>query len=601
VESNENRLNLSVPEQNIASLSFCDVSETHLEHWVSGLPMANVGETARQLYHAIIELNHLIISPQNRLTLLEVIRPPIYYVCAELSKHYLNQSVTLPEKKHKIANLSQALQVHLATGYKEVIVDSLPLSKSDKVKKNLAIAGHRILSELSRTILRSCQLYCPSPQRVWMECHEVYRFAEETGLLKISVRDSQNQHKENTTIADAYKRLLMLGCCKPNQLRQNDLGLVFHLFEEWTPFVDVGQFHASSAVFVINMNKDAPPIYRSLLHSTIDDLYYGFDTSDLVHRITEHFSHDPKSHEESPLPLPVKVQDQLLAHLSQSLGILTKRTFKRIPSNGHLHICAGLSATHYFCSGEVEFSTQLIHDLVEKHQQMDDNIFLRRTKTKNDAWANAFDAEQGDGAHASTPINFNRPIYDSEEKLKKHAYRSYHVPLLNTSPGGYCLQWPNEIPGSIQAGEIVGIRESTHHNWSLAVIRWIRQVKQQGTQIGIELLAPMAEPCGVQLIQKTGAPSEYLRGLLLPELSAIGQPATLITPRLPFQTGQKVSLNQHGDETKCQLSKRVTATGSFSQFELKFFSKKAPSSGEKESTRSSSASEDDFDSLWPTL
>ena len=394
MESNENRLNLSVPEQNIASLSFCDVSETHLEHWVSGLPMANVGETARQLYHAIIELNHLIISPQNRLTLLEVIRPPIYYVCAELSKHYLNQSVTLPEKKHKIANLSQALQVHLATGYKEVIVDSLPLSKSDKVKKNLAIAGHRILSELSRTILRSCQLYCPSPQRVWMECHEVYRFAEESGLLKISVRDSQNQHKENTTISDAYKRLLMLGCCKPNQLRQNDLGLVFHLFEEWTPFVDVGQFHASSAVFVINMNKDAPPIYRSLLHSTIDDLYYGFDTSDLVHRITEHFSHDPKSHEASPLPLPVKVQDQLLAHLSQSLGILTKRTFKRIPSNGHLHICAGLSATHYFCSGEVEFSTQLIHDLVEKHQQMDDNIFLRRTKTKNDAWANAFYAEQ---------------------------------------------------------------------------------------------------------------------------------------------------------------------------------------------------------------
>jgi len=192
--------------------------------------------------------------------------------------------------------------------------------------------------------------------------------------------------------------------------------------------------------------------------------------------------------------------------------------------------------------------------------------------------------------------------YEDEEKAKKHSYHSYIVPLLNTSPGGYCLQWPNQIPGSIQAGEIVGIRESTNHNWSLAVIRWIRQIRQQGTQIGIELLAPLAEPCGVQLLQKTGAPSEYLRALLLPELSAIGQPATLITPRLPFQTGQKVFINQRGEETKCQLSKRVTATGSFSQFELKFYSSQTSAVEEPpKNPLKTENQEDNFDSLWPTL
>jgi len=601
VESKENPINITVPEQNIASLSFCETSVTALEQWVSELPMANVGETARQLYHAIIEINRLITTPPNRLQFLEVVRPAIYYVCAELSKHYINHSVTLPEKKHKIANLSQALQVHLASGYKEVIVDSQNLPKSEKQKKILATACHRMINEYSRTVLRSCQLYCPSPMKVWLECHTIYRYAEAHDLLKYPVKDEQNQHRDTTTIADAYKRLLLLGCCKPNQLRQNDLGLTFHLFEEWTNLVKVGQFHASNAIFVINMHKDAPPIYRSLLHSTIDDIYYGLDTTELVNLIIDYFSEQESKSGETPFKLPVPVPDQLLAHLSQSLGILTKRTFKRIPSHGHLHICAGLSATHYFCSGEQDFSTQLLHDMIEKHQQ-EENIFLRRSNTKNDAWSGAFDADKGDGSHSSTPINFNRPIYEDEEKAKKHSYHSYIVPLLNTSPGGYCLQWPNQIPGSIQAGEIVGIRESTNHNWSLAVIRWIRQIRQQGTQIGIELLAPLAEPCGVQLLQKTGAPSEYLRALLLPELSAIGQPATLITPRLPFQTGQKVFINQRGEETKCQLSKRVTATGSFSQFELKFYSSQTSAVEEPpKNPLKTENQEDNFDSLWPTL
>ena len=156
------------------------------------------------------------------------------------------------------------------------------------------------------------------------------------------------------------------------------------------------------------------------------------------------------------------------------------------------------------------------------------------------------------------------------------------------------------MPKNIQAGEIISLRETENQVWSIAVIRWIRHIKKKGTQIGIELLAPNAQPCGVQLLHRTGDPSEYLRGMLLPELSGIGQAATLITPRLPFQSGHKVSIKLSDTETKCQLEKRVSATGSFSQFEL---SQTAHFKGEdilakKETPQES---EDDFDSLWPTL
>ena len=115
---------LRVPEQKTASLSFCDTTPKAFRAWIKQLPMANIGEVSRQLYHAIIELNHLFLTPQNRLRFLELIREKIHFVCSELSRHYLGLAVALPEKQRKIANLSQALQLHLASGYKLCLLEA---------------------------------------------------------------------------------------------------------------------------------------------------------------------------------------------------------------------------------------------------------------------------------------------------------------------------------------------------------------------------------------------------------------------------------------------------------------------------------------------
>jgi hypothetical protein len=102
------------------------------------------------------------------------------------------------------------------------------------------------------------------------------------------------------------------------------------------------------------------------------------------------------------------------------------------------------------------------------------------------------------------------------------------------------------------------------------------------------------------LIQKVGNSSEFLRGLLLPEISAVKQDATLITPRLPFQSGSRIILLHDGREDQGKLSRRVSATGSVSQFELKL-----QNSGEHDTIVSEApactASADEFDSLWPSL
>lgn len=594
---------LNVPEQKTASLSFCDATPKAFKDWVRSLPMANVGEASRQLYHAIIELNHMFIAPQQRLQLLELIRPKIHFVCNELSRHYLGLAIALPEKQRKIANLSQALQLHSANGYKLCVLELLDNGGVDRNRKALATACHRAISELGETIVRAHQLYCPSPAGSWLECHRLFRFAHRNKLAELSVDDDTLTHRRASTVADSYKRLLLLGCARPNQLRQNELTQVYSLFETWTGEATCGLDQNGDTLFVVNMERDMPPVYRSLLQQDLNADCFGFDTRELSEKIAEYLharSQRRQANAEPPIPLSAAISDTLLAHLSQALGILTKRNFNRIASEGTLQVCVGLSAAHYYISGQKTFG-EFVFGNESYHPE--ENRFLGPSRHKEDAWAGAHDAGPGEDRMrcADTPITFRTRggAAASADETSRNAPKTHQTTLVNTSPGGYCVSWEASVPPSLQAGEVLGVREHVSHPWSVAVVRWIRQAKNQGTRVGIELLAPSASPCGVRLIQKVGNSSEYLRGLMLPEISVVNQAATLITPRLPFQTGSRISLLHDGREDHGQLAKQVATTGSISQFELKL---KNRDIGDSSPTPpAGGTSEDDFDSLWPSL
>lgn len=593
---------LRVPEQKTASLSFCDTTPKAFRGWVDQLPMANIGEVSRQLYHAIIELNHLFIAPQQRLQLLELVREKIHFVCNELSRHYLGLAVALPEKQRKIANLAQALQLHLASGYKLCVLEFLDNGGLEKNRKPIATVTHRAISELGATILRSHQLYCPSPAQSWLECHRLFRFAHRNKLGNLQVDDDTLQYRRSSSVSDSYKRVLLLGCSRPNQLRQPELIQAYELFENWTDFTSCGPDNSTDSLFVVNLEKDTPPVYRSLLDQQPGEESFGFDTRDLSSRVSDALhARRNRTDQANELQIPAKVSDTLLTHLSQALGILAKRNFNRIASQGTLEICVGLTAAHYFIAGEKTF-TEFVSGNDSNHTD-DDNLFMRASRKKEDAWAGAHDAGPSDSPRqaADTPINFHGAMGTApSEVAEKNKPNSHHALLINTSPGGYCVAWETNVPASLQAGEVLGVREQNTHPWSVAIVRWIRQIKNQGTHVGIELLAPSASPCGVRLIQKVGNSSEYLRGLLLPEISVVNQSATLITPRLPFQSGSRISMLHDGREDQGQLSKKVSATGSVSQFELKLQNEQALTPTPTPAGPSG-ASEDEFDSLWPSL
>jgi hypothetical protein len=256
---------------------------------------------------------------------------------------------------------------------------------------------------------------------------------------------------------------------------------------------------------------------------------------------------------------------------------MRQRSFSRAATTSAMKVCVGIRAAHYFLSGAVDFADQL--DRTDSVLNQEVNPFLEREATVvastnkseiKDVWDDAFDLR------VKIPVNPN--IENPEQVLLRESARKgdqardprgsfhfYDTTSMDTSPGGYRIRWNEPLPANVQTGEMVAVRDESDPRWCIAVVRWIRQ-DSEGTSMGVELLSPRAIPVAARVINKKGGPTDYARVFLLPALEPIGQPATLVTPPLPFQPGQKINVLRQGVKTTAQLGECTLKTESFNQF-----------------------------------
>jgi hypothetical protein len=586
---------LRAPTPKQLRLTICEATPRDLKRWIANLPKANIGETARLLYQGLSELNQLLTPSDNRLQLLELLRPEVYYVCKHLERHFLHQSIVLDERSRKIANLCQALQNHLAIGYKQIVVRLSPRFSKDRAPL-LTQALQRAIHCLNGPLIRATQLYCPVPEGLWLELHQLYRIACLHQLQHLSLRDELASQMQTLSIEQTYTVALLLGASRCNQLRQNQIARVAEVLEPWSKWLKLQPGKACDGLFAIASDIDTGPRYRSRFRPEQHESLLVIDPQPLVAAIEAHLQ---KTDSSPPLPVPAGLSLDTLQHLHAAWGQTAERGFQRTVGQGTLTLCVGMSALHFYLGGQRSFSELLKHS-GSRPAQFSAISPAGRVK---DLWGPAVDAASHGNAGDLLPyeeIEYPQLQNDDSHEASDRSqhFPTYVLPVINHSPGGYCLAWPNAVPAELQAGEMVGIEDSAGQGWSVAVVRWIRQVRGGGTQMGIEQVAPCAEPCGLQLLRTGEDHSHYLRGLLLPAISAIDLPPTMLAPRLPFQEGHTVVINTHGEQRRAGLDRRLASSSSFNQFT--YHSLEAAKI-ENAAGSGVMGIEEEFDSLWRTL
>ncbi|WP_426143056.1 molecular chaperone [Pseudomonas sp. DWP3-1-2] len=586
---------LRVPTPTQSSLTFCEATPRDLKRWIATLPKANLGEMARQLYQGLSELNQLLTPSENRLQMLELLRPEVFFVCKHLERHFLNQAIVLDERPRKVANLCQALQNHLAVGYKLIIQRVATRLTKDRIPL-LSTALQRALHCLNGPLIRASQLYCPVQEGLWLEMHRIYQIAREHQLHLIPVSDDLGINVKTLSVEQTYIVALLMGCSRCNQMRQLNIGRLAEVLDAWSSLVRLQVPSDENSLFALAPDQDRPPLYTSLFTEQQLAQLVGVHTQALAAMITRYLETPAEQRSKLPLLVPHGFTTDLMQHLAAAWGDVAERTFQRTPGQGTLNLCIGMSALHYYLGGQRSFSEMLQLPVVSKAAEF--KLELANDKS-DDPWASAFDTQRGNTSSVLLPfeeIQYQQSEAEGGEAASnsQQTFPTYDLQIVNHSPGGYCLAWPKEVPPQLQAGELVGIQDDACQGWSIAVVRWVRQVRSGGTQMGIELIAPFAQPCGLQ-VTRPGQNSPYMRSLLLPEVRAVEQPATILAPRLPFQEGHSVMINIAGKERGGILNNRRASSGSYNQFEYETF--EAPTQTEDDKPKP----DQEFDSLWSSL
>ena len=527
------------------------------QQWVEQLPVGNIGETAKQLFQALQEVNRLDISWKDRLAFLELLREPVSYVQSALVRHYTGMTLPLPPKTQRIATLAQTIHGEMALGYKTALEDMLAGSFLTRDNRALTLLIHRAIRYLSMAIITCYQTYAPHPRNSWLELHKLYLYALSKKLEQDAVQDTLNIHMPKSSIARVYKQILLLALASPYRLRQGEAEAIYSVLIRWAGHVHILPYdhpEASEALYVVHTDSDEAPDYQAFNHRDCDSLHCTLvDTRQLNQVLQEEYEQFKNA---KPNGL---ISTELLFRLICAWGYAPKRHFNRTDRHAHIEVVVGATMLHQALARDLGDSTML----GKKATYESKTVVDVSQPTRDDVW-NIFASNKMKKNYEAYSKSLQKE-HDNQQQLPP--LRIQHWEIRNESAGGYRLALGDAQECKVQVGELVGLRPSAEDpTWEIGVIRWLRQSNEQGLEIGVQILAPQARPTMVRNDKAGGRAAEFQYAMLLPEVPGIKQPATIITPILLFQPGNELLMHMPGHEITLRLEQAIQDSGSFVQF-----------------------------------
>lgn len=596
-------LGLNVPELHKADKDSFDLRPKAVAQWLDDLPRANIGETARQVFEALVESNRFQYPYQDRIQFLEAIRETVIYVTDAMQRHFVGVSAPLPDKSLKIAAATREIHHSLALGYMVAIEDMLKRSLLFSDNAMLIKLMHRAMSTLGKVLLTCYQTYIPYSRQLWSELHKLYAAAEQRKLLNTPVYDPHLNYVQKTTLNQEYSRLLLLALTSPYRLRHGEVGKVYAILERWTAKCHLTTMEQDNsenpAKFGVNLASDDPPRSVAMATENCAHAYCRILNSEpLAHAVRKELKRGLNAGEITLTGIEMQRPDlsqDLLKRLLIAWCVISKRHFARTEVQEQVHVTLGLTATHQIIiSGTRKRAAQEDSFSHAAHFESS-NVDHSLHDVQPDVWDMIYYPSDIEGFETlENEYNQQQTNRTVKPKMEPDSWS-----ILNESARGYCLhKLPNEHASRAQVGELVGIRRQQNGHtwkWGIGVIRWLKNAEDNTLMLGIEMLTPDAAAIGIRSLEN--AKHDYSRTLMLPEIRAINQPTTLILGPVPYRVGNKLIINILGKEILILLKKMTQNTGLFAQFTFDILEQQPPATDDHNDAND----ETDFSGVWHSI
>ena len=552
-------MELQLPQRRKPGGHTFNTNREAVRSWIDDLPLVNTVRSLELITEALEEINQLDLPFQNRIEVLELFVTPVTCVTSALKKLYLGKPIPLEDIDLGRATRVLNLYNQMATGYRILVSDLEAQGNPDAI---LATAIHRALRYLCEILLNNYQIYIQYPDGLWKTINTLYAQAEQHGIKSRPVTDTTLSTPDHSSIETVYKQILLLSLACPYRLRQNEIHHVYDALVKWVGTSHLYHINDAEArgLFATNLQSDDPPVYCALKEGNLTGGQWRIlDTTDMADQMRAVL------YEQSTATNNRFGTDNTgtMQRLMLTWGVMPKRRFSRYKQDAHIRLVVGLDSIHQIIADPANKqpgNDPAIGEPIDDKRYLQDPTFERET---------TFSANPPADKQHSFTDNLLQGAYSISNRVERNI-ESWK--MCDMSAGGYCLLWDSGSASSARVGELVALtveEENNKGNWQLGVIRWMKFTEEHGLELGIQMLSPGARPISAFVCKSDVSTGDKIQGILLPEIEALNQQATLLLPSLPFRTGCSSTIDDAGKTEKIQLTRQLENTGSFAQYHYK--------------------------------
>ena len=613
-------LGLQIPNQSAPKADNILLDQRETEAWFAALPMANVGETARQIYSTLVEFNRVEVPDLLRAKTVEKFRPPVEYITTNLQKYYVDTGLPLSPKGWKTASLARELQKEMAISYKVVVERMIAGDSASFDRRLLVIALHRALYYLGQTLLQNALIYVGWPEGIWREINSIYAYASQNNVHHVPVKSDDGKGSNTTSIEDLFKSLMLFASATPFRLRQSHARLLFSRLSEWSSYTTIlskDDGGTSLGRFNVDLWSDSAPMHNSLRTPMPGKRMAILDVRELLKKLRGDFEEAPwdnRSGLQSGKPV---VTRPLLRLLIVAWSRPPDRRFVRTKLNFDLRVVAGLHAIHANLQADENPPYATARAALFKLDETDAPPSGTRSKitwtsgslenaslapldsdfvSSDSLLADSYLATGRGQAYSSTLNEFVEPAIDSDEEPDE---RRHSVKTVNESAGGYCIRWQGENIPRVKIGELVGVESpADRRKYGLGVIRWMKQLSDHDLDLGLEVISTRCEAADVREAAKSSprnrAPA--FKCLVINDTDpSSNATASLVMSAMSLQTGVDLWLSIGGREQMIRLTKLVEFSSAFARYHFELVQ------SEEDDLSDRVRPGDEFNDLWSNL
>jgi len=512
-------ISLKLPNLDNNPILLAETRAHKINEFIQNLPFGDPIRAASDLIDELQIINSQKVAFTNRLNALELYRPSAIQIYQDLIPHFSGASLPISKNEQAFADAAEQLWQEFAFGYKFALVDLQNKILNLGSSKTTALVVQRAIHACKELMLIHHLTYASAPASIWGELHQLYYCALQQSAEKLPVSEHYTINNASS-VNFIYAQTLLLNLANPQHLANKHilsldsyLGRVANKAE----LRPLGFIEKPTGVFLVSLDSAKPPTAfvknKEIPDGSTDILLV---TVNLARQIYQHI----KLLQEGVIPNDASIPtnaiethfEDLLAHLIKQYGKTPQRLFSRSKKSDGVELSIGINTTHH-----------LIREVI-------------------------------------SPLNTNQGI----SGLNTNGfYRPSRWQILNVSAGGYALRKINTSMASAHIGDVVAMKDNNTKTWELAVLRWANVNELKQLDIGLQLISPSAYAVSIRA-DNNALESE---ALLLPELSALKQAASIIAAVGLCKVGSTIEVHHNNTVSLVRTTKLVERTASFERFQ----------------------------------